>query len=78
MIRWQHSRHECGWCQVLLVGLVVGRVGQGEPAAVEDVQAEVAAAIGPLILLHGEDGADEPDVFVAPTRQYVASGDAPR
>ena len=27
----------------------------------EDVEAEVAAAFGPLVVLLGQDGADEPD-----------------
>jgi hypothetical protein len=31
----------------------------------EDVQAEVAAAFGPLVVLFGQDGADEADCRVA-------------
>ena len=31
----------------------------------EDVEAKVAAAFGPLVVLLGEDGSDEPDLGVA-------------
>ena len=37
----------------------VGVGGQGEAAAAQDFQAEVAAAFGPFVGLLGQDGADE-------------------
>jgi hypothetical protein len=37
----------------------------GEPGAVEDVEAEVASAFGPFVVLFGQDGADEADQGVA-------------
>jgi len=43
-----------------------GGVGDGgEAGAGEDVEAEVAAAFGPLVVLLGQDGADEADQRVA-------------
>jgi hypothetical protein len=48
----------------LLAGL--GGVGDGpEAAAGQDVEAEVAAAFGPFVVLFGEDGADQSDEGVA-------------
>src|SRR3712207_3383838 len=42
------------------------RAGEGSDAgAGEDVEAEVAAAFGPFVVLLGEDGADEADEGVA-------------
>ena len=38
---------------------------EAEAATAEDVEAEVAAAFGPLVVLLGEDGADETDDRVA-------------
>ena len=44
----------------------VSGVGDGSDAAAgEDVEAEVAAAFGPFVVLLGEDGADEADDRVA-------------
>ena len=40
-------------------------MGQGDAGAGEDVDAEVAAAFGPVVVLLDEDGADEPDRGVA-------------
>jgi len=48
---------------VVLVELV--SAAMGPPAAVEDVEAEVAAAFGPVVVLFGQDGADEPGQGVA-------------
>lgn len=45
--------------------LVSGVGDEGEPAAGEDVEAEVAAALGPFVGLLGQDGADEADDRVA-------------
>ena len=46
--------------------LGVGGVGDGGDAgAGEDVEAEVAAAFGPFVVLFGQDGADEADQGVA-------------
>ena len=39
----------------------VGTGGQGESAAAQDFQSEVAAAFGPFVGLLGQDGADEAD-----------------
>jgi hypothetical protein len=41
------------------VGVVAGDEGDAGPG--EDVEAEVAAALGPFVVLFGEDGADAPD-----------------
>ena len=38
---------------------------EGEAGAGEDVEAEVAAAFGPFVVLLGQDGADEADQGVA-------------
>ena len=40
-------------------------VDRGESGAGEDVEAEVAAAFGPVVVLLGQDGADESDRCVA-------------
>ena len=46
--------------------LGVGRVGERADAAVgEDVEAEVAAAFRPFVVLFGEDGNDQADEGVA-------------
>ena len=42
-----------------------GRGGGGEPGLGEDVQADVAAHLGPFVVLLGQDGADEADQGVA-------------
>ena len=43
-----------------------GRVGDGgDPGSFEDLEAEVAAALDPLVVLFGQDGADQPDHRVA-------------
>jgi hypothetical protein len=34
---------------------------EDESAAVQDVESEVAPAVGPFVVLLGQDGADEPD-----------------
>ena len=44
--------------------------GEGDAGAGEDVEAEVAAAFGPFVVLFGQDGADEAD-------QGVAAGEDP-
>src|SRR4051812_40528339 len=63
----------CDGCRVIFCGsgaerrdvdlLGVGGVGVGgdgsQPAAGEEVEAEVAAAFGPFVVLFGQDGADE-------------------
>jgi hypothetical protein len=41
---------------LLVLGAGVGH--DGEACAVEDVEAEVAAAFGPLVVLFGQDGAN--------------------
>jgi hypothetical protein len=46
---------------VHLLGVVAG----GDAGAGEDVEAEVAAAFGPFVVLFGQDGADEADEGVA-------------
>jgi hypothetical protein len=47
---------------VAAVGVLRGVGGdQGEAGFGEDVEAEVAAAFGPFVVLFGEDGADEAD-----------------
>jgi hypothetical protein len=49
-----------------LLGVRGGGVGNGSDAATgEDVEAEVAAAFGPFVVLFGEDGADQADEGVA-------------
>ena len=49
--------------------MVLG-AGRGDAGAGEDVQAEVAAAFGPFVVLLGQDGADEAD-------QGVPAGEDP-
>ena len=44
---------------LLVAGVVVGDLG--EAALSEDLQAKVAALLGPFIVLFGQDGADEAD-----------------
>jgi hypothetical protein len=48
-----------------VVHLLGGVGGEGEAGAGEDVDAEVAAAFGPFVVLLGQDGADEADEGVA-------------
>jgi hypothetical protein len=40
-------------------------VDQGDAGSGQDVEAEVAAALGPVVVLLGEDGADEADDRIA-------------
>ena len=49
---------------MVVVGLLVlvgGAGDQGEPGAGEDIESEVAAPIGPFVVLFGQDGADQSD-----------------
>src|SRR3954454_21562478 len=56
----------CGVAPLLALAVVGVAVGDdGESGAVQDVEAEVAAAFGPLVVLFGQDGADEADQRVA-------------
>ena len=50
---------ECGGCHGLAFWSV--SVDLGESALGQDVESEVAASFGPLVMLLGEDGTDEPD-----------------
>ena len=61
MIRWCRLGADCLRCHG--GGHLLGRVAgeEADPGAGEDVEAEVTAAFGPLVVLLGEDGADEPD-----------------
>ncbi len=49
--------------EVVVGGYLRGGAGgcDGEAGAGEDVEAEVAAAFGPFVVLLGQDGADEAD-----------------
>jgi hypothetical protein len=56
--------------KVVVGGHLRGAGCEGYAGAGEDVEAEVAAAFGPFVVLLGQDGADEPD-------QGVTAGEDP-
>lgn len=55
VVVWLGADRAGGGCVVVGVG------DEGESAAVECVEAEVAAAVGPFVVLFGQDGSDEAD-----------------
>ncbi len=59
----QSSRLSGGLARSWVVGvdLGFGVVDLGEASSVEDVEADVAAAFGPFVVLFGKHGTDQPD-----------------
>jgi len=56
---------QCWWCRGVCRFLGVLVVGGGDAGPGQDVEAEVAAVFDPVVVLLGQDGADEADQGVA-------------
>jgi len=76
VIRRLHLGGELCWCHGLVVVGGVGCLDEGHAGAGEDVEAEVAAAFDPLVVLFCEDGADEADEGAAVGERHAQSATA--